>query len=132
MKALSENTENQPEIKPAFTPGPWIAVGDWVEHPSEDVADICTCDPRFLDQEGRREDAEMRANAKLIAAAPDMYEALKAFAAFADGWESRPLSGMDDVIYSIHGGPACGGYDIRLSDCIRARDALRKARGEAV
>jgi hypothetical protein len=58
------------------TPGPWIAVGFWVEHPSDKRPDICNCDPRSMDQEGRS-DAEILANARLIAAAPDLLEALR-------------------------------------------------------
>lgn len=54
------------------TPGPWLAVGTWVEHPGK-VADICTCATRMFGQEklGRTYDEEC-ANARLIAAAPDM------------------------------------------------------------
>lgn len=58
------------------TPGPWIAVGFWVEHPNDKRPDICNCDPRSMDQEGRS-DAEILANARLIAAAPDLLEALQ-------------------------------------------------------
>lgn len=58
------------------TPGPWIAVGAWVEHPDDSIPDICTCDPEDMGQEGRS-DKEIRANARLIAAAPDLLEACK-------------------------------------------------------
>ena len=55
------------------TPGPWIAVGAWVEHPDDSVADICSCDPETIGQ-GKlgRGYAEICANARLIAAAPAM------------------------------------------------------------
>ena len=33
------------------TPEPWVAVGAWVEHPDDDVADICSCDPATLNRE---------------------------------------------------------------------------------
>lgn len=56
------------------TPGPWIAVGAWVEHPDDSIPDICTCDQVNIGQEGRS-DEEMRANARLIAAAPELLEA---------------------------------------------------------
>ncbi len=59
------------------TPGPWYAVGYWVEH-GDSVADICTCDPAAIEQEHLgRTSAEIEANARLIAAAPDLLEALK-------------------------------------------------------
>ena len=51
------------------TPGPWIAVGRWVEHPRDDIPDICTTDPKVMGPAGRS-DAECCANARLIAAAP--------------------------------------------------------------
>lgn len=61
-----------------FTPGPWVAVGAWVEHTNDNVADICNCDPDAVGQShlGRSDD-EVCANARLIAAAPDMLAALK-------------------------------------------------------
>lgn len=60
------------------TPGPWIAVGAWVEHPDDDVADICTCNPNDVDQGSfSRPYKEMCANAQLCAAAPDLLELLK-------------------------------------------------------
>jgi hypothetical protein len=60
----------------AHTPGQWHAVGTWVEIEDDRVPDICSCDPRTIDQEGRS-DAEMAANARLIAAAPDLLKALQ-------------------------------------------------------
>lgn len=63
--------------RPWHTPGPWIAVGAWVEHPDDNTPDICNCDPFSMYQEGRS-DKEVCANARLIAAAPDLLEALKA------------------------------------------------------
>jgi hypothetical protein len=57
------------------TRGQWIAVGAWVEHPDDDVADICSCDPETIGQ-GKlgRGYSEICANARLIAAAPDLLE----------------------------------------------------------
>lgn len=55
------------------TPGPWIAVGSWVEVESDDIPDICTCDPNHMGQASlHRSDEEVVANARLIAAAPEM------------------------------------------------------------
>ena len=58
------------------TPGKWIAVGSWIEHESDDVADIATFDPRDLGQKFPRSQEEINANATLCAAAPQMYRAL--------------------------------------------------------
>ena len=66
-------------MKAKHTPGPWYAVGAWVEHEKDDVADICNCDPESMSQGhlGRSYD-EMAANARLIAAAPDLLKACEA------------------------------------------------------
>ena len=60
------------------TPGPWIAVGSWVEHPDDTVADICVCDTMLFSQGHlNRSEEEESANARLIAAAPELLEALQ-------------------------------------------------------
>lgn len=57
------------------TPGPWIAVGRWVEHVSDGVGDICNCDPSSMDQEHLgRSSEECMANARLIACALELLE----------------------------------------------------------
>lgn len=55
-----------------YTRGNWIAVGAWVEHPDDSIPDICSCD-----MGPGRSDEETCANARLIAAAPDLLRALK-------------------------------------------------------
>lgn len=62
-------------FKPKHTKGNWYAVGYWVEHEDDDVPDICNCDPESMGQEGRSYD-EITANARLLAAAPAMFELL--------------------------------------------------------
>ena len=57
------------------TPGPWIAVGPWVEHPNDDMPDICVCDPSVFHHTGRNYE-EQHANARLIAAAPELLAAV--------------------------------------------------------
>lgn len=60
------------------TPGPWYPVGGWVEVEDDDIADICTCHPADFGQGHlERSDKEIMANARLIAAAPDMLKVLK-------------------------------------------------------
>ena len=59
------------------TPGPWIAVGYQVEIESETVADICTTNAHLFGQPGLHDDARAMANARLIAAAPEMLAALE-------------------------------------------------------
>lgn len=58
------------------TPGPWYAVGYWVEHPDDNRPDIATCNPADMGQSGRSQ-KEIIANVCLIAAAPDLLEALQ-------------------------------------------------------
>lgn len=63
-------------MKAKHTSGGWIAVGRRVEHVNDSVPDICSCNPADFDQD-ERSDAEACANARLIAAAPELLEALK-------------------------------------------------------
>ena len=52
------------------TPGKWVAVGAWVEHPNDSVPDICS---GFVEQgTTRRTYDEAMANAFLMAAAPEL------------------------------------------------------------
>lgn len=61
----------------AHTPGPWFAVGSWVEHADDDVADICNCDPASMEQGHlNRSYNEVVANAMLIAEAPELLACL--------------------------------------------------------
>jgi len=93
------------------TPGPWIQVGHWVEHPDETVADICTCDPEAMGQSHfKRNYSEVVANARLIAAAPEMLEALQAI------YHERPR-GYEYV----------SEYSLTIEDI--ARKAIAKATG---
>lgn len=65
---------------------------------------------------------------EFITRAKRMEEALRPFAAFAEAWESKPLSGMDDGVYRIHAGTEWEGV-LRLSDCRKAREALKAKEG---
>lgn len=77
------------------TPGPWVAVGYWVEHPDDDVADICTCNPADLGQEHlARSDDEIVANARLIAAAPELLALAERVAAMPDDLYSDDVLAM--------------------------------------
>lgn len=69
------------------------------------------------------------ANAKLIAAAPLMYEALEPFEAFINAFDSKPINGLDDDIYTIHAGTEWEATLTR-TQMRAAREALRTARGE--
>ena len=64
-----------------FTKGPWVASAmdngiEWEIKDTHDEYDVCQCfgSPGFDVRDG---EAEAESNAHLIAAAPDMYEALK-------------------------------------------------------
>ena len=69
--------------KPAFTPGPWEAVKFTVPGHEFWVATI-----KGGDIKPTEKGLEGRANARLIAAAPDMYEALKQVLGWIDSWET--------------------------------------------
>lgn len=89
-----------------FTPGPWVANGDKIETTSAIFrARIAT-----IDDGGVIENPE--ANAKLIAASPDLYAAL--------------LKIVEHDEYMIE-----QGIMRHFIELERAQDALRKARGEA-
>jgi len=81
------------------TPGPWFAVGYQVEIESETVADICTTNANLFGQGGLHDDARSMANARLIAAAPDM---LKMLEVARDSLEVSNYEGEeDDVLAAI-------------------------------
>jgi hypothetical protein len=61
--------------------------------------------------------------------------ALKPFAEFARAFYANPMRGVDDALYSIHGGaeaPSGKGAELRLSACRAALDeTLESPAGEA-
>lgn len=68
------------------TPGPWYAVGGMVEIGNDELPDVCTCDPQLFGQGHLPTTPEREyANARLIAAAPDLLEALKGMLSRTDG-----------------------------------------------
>jgi hypothetical protein len=77
------------------TPGPWFAVGYQVEIESETVADICTTNANLFGQGGLHDDARAMANARLIAAAPDMLEMLEVA---RDSLEVSNYEGEEDEV----------------------------------
>ena len=77
------------------TPGPWFAVGYQVEIESDTVADICTTNANLFGQGGLHDDARAMANARLIAAAPDMLEMLEVA---RDCLEVSNYEGEDDEV----------------------------------
>lgn len=98
-------------MRTKHTPGPWIQVGHWVEHPNEKIPDICTCDLQAIGHGHlKRTEAETIANARLIAAAPDMLEALQAI------YNERP-----------RGYQYVSEYSLTIEDI--ARKAIAKATG---
>lgn len=65
--------------------------------------------------------------ARASARVAELEAALRPFALFAERFDAVPMRGLDDVLYSIHGGegaPSGKGADLRLSNCRRARAAL--------
>lgn len=94
------------------TPGRWYPVGSWVEVEDEDIPDICACHPVDMGQGHlHRSDAEILANARLIAAAPYLLKALERFA------------NIDKTTNSDL-------WAINASYCEAARAAIAAAKGE--
>jgi hypothetical protein len=96
-----------------WTPGPWSIVpageDEWGE---VNVFDrVLVAAHRHVSVEGRT-DVEANANARLIAAAPDLYAALEGALVLAEKWADY-----------AEGGP-------KTRAIIRARAALARARGE--
>jgi hypothetical protein len=94
------------------TPGPW----EWDAEPGHGVwvnaEDIGIC---RLDFDSALTDAQYKANARLIAAAPDLLAALDELLRFAE-----PLGTIT----------AMDGQEIALPCIVRAREAIAKATGE--
>jgi hypothetical protein len=65
---------------------------------------------------------EMQANARLIASSPDLLSALESFAVWNDG---------EPCFCHVHGESERARYTPHDSYCDKAREALRKAKGEA-
>jgi len=92
------------------TPGPWYrdpyAENDIVSGTPEDGASICT-----MWEDGYKDEAQPRANANLITAAPDLLEALEDLVTLVDFIADE--------------------YDLsRMSETKAARAAIAKAKGE--
>lgn len=95
------------------TPGPWAAVGAMVENTHDYNPDICSCDLRSFGQDNLwRPYEETLANARLIAAAPDLLQAIRDLWAMPDFDGTQPTS------------------EIRLKAKRAARAAIAKATGE--
>lgn len=73
-------------------------------------------------------------NARLIASAPDLLEALQPFADFAEHWDARLPGGLakhdEDDVYTIHMIPGDPPASIKLGHLRAALRAARKAKGE--
>ena len=104
MKTIIESTATQ---RPAYTPGPWDVEPKGSRH-FIDGADGLTV--AYLDRAGVRERSEIEANARLIASAPELIEALEAV-----------LPDLEHYVATHGPGP-----DKRLA---AARAAIAKARG---
>lgn len=98
------------------TPGPWVVNASenglvWVDGDSETVS-ICDLYHRHKDGEFISKE-NVKANARLISAAPDMYEALSLLMRIMqaeDPWDRENLGSMNEA-------------------CMKARAALSKAEG---
>ncbi len=88
-------------MKTQHTPGPWYQVGSWVEVEDEDTPDICTCNPEAIGQSHLKWDWKtVHANARLIAAAPDLLAALNVV--FAESEKAISMLGIPLVSADWH------------------------------
>ena len=101
-------------MKEKFTPGPWEIIGqfeDRIYHEPSDTVVAQAWYPGASNKSPSPADT-MKANARLIAAAPDMYEALK------------EIARADTIAHST------GKYSLVVESCAEsARAALAKADG---
>jgi hypothetical protein len=86
------------------TPGPWVAIDHeiFADNQSRNIADVWISFANI-------EDEEAKANARLIAAAPDLLEALEAFAEYAEKgtWGSLdPVTQARAAIAKAKGDPS--------------------------
>lgn len=118
FKVVSESEYKEQTVTTKHTPGPWKWDESWgaimTDHnnPSRLISPVWTgCNPRGMGPEAEAEDA---ANARLIAASPDLLEALKAL--------------LQEVATIDHA------YALRMTEnnpaCKQARAALAKATGQ--
>jgi len=95
------------------TPGPWFAVGAQVEIEDDSVPDICTCDPQMMRQSHLDwHPRTVEANARLIAAAPELLEALERVKATGVFLGAIPQEMVDAAIAKAKGET----YEVQPSD----------------
>lgn len=91
----------------AHTSGRWHAVGYLVKTEDGKRADICSVDPAAFGQSSLpRDNAEMMANARLIAAAPELLYALQRVIAADDAHSTIHAADGDDVARMLEYGAA--------------------------
>jgi hypothetical protein len=106
--------QHQDEAKARHTPGPWVvdgyseASGTAIEQKGTGI-DIATVVPR----DTVSHDPHAYANARLIAAAPDLLDALLAIGVLPDGWCCCPKDRREDRHH--------------VGECAAARAAILKA-----
>ncbi len=103
--------------KQIHTPIPWIANGSVVRDATQTVFIAQRWTDRFIDEEYTDEvKITLYANARLIAAAPDLLEALEAIGTLPNGWCCCPFVRREDRQH--------------VGECTKAREALAKAKAE--
>jgi len=96
--AVEESMDWSGEGKVGHTPGPWTSAhGRWVK---ANKGTIATCHNQWNVTDELLSDQEVGANARLMAAAPELLRALERTLSFALGWadearESAPGGGED-------------------------------------
>ena len=113
-----------------FTKGPWKATYD---SQLQAAIEIYNTEDRVMvavlpDRGTVEAMSEIEANANLIAAAPDMYEALEEVIKI---YSFKEMVRTDKTINSPRDDPDRGKIFFTYNDLSKARNALRKARGES-
>ena len=114
-----------------YTPGPWelckLPPASWTyiqDQNHEVVASVgeWTSDGKLNKFHGNRGVEEAKANAQLIAAAPDLLDALEGLIDFCDGLDSQ--HGIDD--YFLGGDDFYQNYKTIFEKAIKARDKAKR------
>jgi len=108
-----------------FTKGPWFA--EQIIERDDVFLDICAEDSSVVSDVGVNgaTEEQRRANAALIASAPELYEALEVLAAYPLEAFGKYGAKPDTPLFGANG------WLLTVGDVLNARTALKKALGEA-